>query len=109
MAVANISAGADEYEYGPDGKKSPFLADTFWEDYKNYDIPQFGTVRVHLDETEQADIDYQERQRKHRQRIKETKVKSKSSTLQYYFSRQRVQPSSQERATQLNREAAHQD
>jgi hypothetical protein len=52
MAVANISAGADEYEYGPDGKKSPFLADTFWEDYKNYDIPQFGTVRVHLDETE---------------------------------------------------------
>jgi hypothetical protein len=61
MAVANISAGADEYEYGPDGKKSPFLADTFWEDYKNYDIPQFGTVRVHLDETEQADIDYQER------------------------------------------------
>jgi len=39
MATANIEGGADEFEYTPDGKKTPFLADTFWEDYKNYDIP----------------------------------------------------------------------
>lgn len=52
MATANLQAGADELEYAPDGKREPFLADTFWEDYKNFDVPKFAVVGAHLDEKE---------------------------------------------------------
>jgi len=51
MATANLQAGAEEYDE-LDGKREPFLADTFWEDYKNYDVPKYAVFSVHLDEDE---------------------------------------------------------
>ncbi len=56
MATANLQVGADELELAPDGKKQPFLADTFWEDYKNYDVPLFAVITAHLDEKERDDL-----------------------------------------------------
>ena len=58
MAMATLQTDADEYDVATDNKKSPFLVDTFWEDYKNYEIPEFALVKTHLDEKEQADFKY---------------------------------------------------
>ena len=78
MATANLQTGAEEEAEDDDDKnKEPFLVDTFWEDYKNYDVPKFALVGAQLDEQERQDMEHQEKQRAHRLRIKETKVKSK--------------------------------
>jgi hypothetical protein len=53
MATANLQTGAEEEaEDGEENGKEPFLVDTFWEDYKNYDVPKFALVGAQLDENE---------------------------------------------------------
>ena len=53
MATANLQTGAEEEAEDDDDKnKEPFLIDTFWEDYKNYDVPKFALVGAQLDEKE---------------------------------------------------------
>ncbi len=62
MATANLQTGADEEGEDGDGKtREPFLVDTFWEDYKNYDVPKFALVGAQLDEKERQDMEHQEK------------------------------------------------
>ncbi len=54
MATANLQTGAEEDEDADCKRpnKEPFLVDTFWEDYKNYNVPKFALVGAVLDEEE---------------------------------------------------------